>query len=177
MKLTTDLSTLKIMCERPKESKDFTEKKIGFSQLLRLLTLYSAHSHDRILVVDDEEFCLSSMRAILFSQGIDVDYQVDFCISGKEALDQLILTYENGMSYVMVFTDFNMPVMSGIESTIHMREYLKEIPIEKQPKIIGVTGHVLDSFKEQGKNAGMDEIISKPLYAGVLRKVMDKYNI
>ena len=64
------------------------------------------------------------MKAVLFSTGIDVEYQVDYCITGKEALEQLKKTYQHGMSYKLIFTDFNMPVMNGIEATIQMRKYL-----------------------------------------------------
>lgn len=39
------------------------------------------------MVVDDEEFCLTTMKSILFNLGIDTENQVDFCITGLEALD------------------------------------------------------------------------------------------
>ena len=32
-------------------------------------------------------------------------------------------SYDNNNSYKIIFTDFNMPVMDGIESTKKMREY------------------------------------------------------
>lgn len=41
----------------------------------------------RIMVVDDEEFCLTTLKFILFNVGIDTEKQVDFCITGLEALD------------------------------------------------------------------------------------------
>jgi CheY-like chemotaxis protein len=40
-----------------------------------------------VLVVDDEEFCIASMDAMLTIAGINTKHQVDFCITGKEALD------------------------------------------------------------------------------------------
>ena len=40
-------------------------------------------------MVDDEEFCLTVMRNLLFMQGIDTQTSVDFCMSGKEALDKI----------------------------------------------------------------------------------------
>jgi CheY-like chemotaxis protein len=49
-------------------------------------------------------------------------------------------TYENGMSYSIIFTDFSMPVMDGIEATKKIRRYLD--PKKEYPIIIGVTGHV-----------------------------------
>ena len=74
---------------------------------------------------------------------INVDYQVDFCINGKEAYEQLKTAYHNKMSYKMIFTDFNMPVMDGLESTAKMRQFLKkEMKLDRknQPIVIGVTG-------------------------------------
>jgi CheY-like chemotaxis protein len=40
----------------------------------------------RILVIDDEEFTLSALEAILRLLIKDVDDRVDFAMSGKEAL-------------------------------------------------------------------------------------------
>jgi CheY-like chemotaxis protein len=125
------------------------EIKFDLNQALDSYNLFRAYQQKRIMVVDDEEFCISSMRAVLFSAGINVDYQVEFCITGKEAFEQLQKAYANGMQYMIIFTDFQMPIMNGIESTIKMRKYLRselKISRENQPKIIGVTGHVMDSF-------------------------------
>ena len=71
-----------------------------------------------------------------------------------------------------------MPVMNGITATVKIRKYLKNdlmIKREDQPIIIGVTGHVMDSFKQEGKKAGMDEILGKPLYAEALKEILNKY--
>ena len=44
---------------------------------------------ERVMIVDDEEFCLSSMKAIMLQAGLDVKRKVDECITGLEALNQL----------------------------------------------------------------------------------------
>ena len=77
------------------------------------------------MVVDDEEFCIATMRAIFQNVGFDCDYEVDFCINGQECLDKVIEAYENGMSYGIIFTDFSMPVLNGIDATKQIRKYLK----------------------------------------------------
>lgn len=69
------------------------------------------------MVVDDEEFCISSMKVMLKKAGLDTENQVDFCINGKEALNKLKEAIEIGLSYSLIFTDFNMPVLDGIEAT------------------------------------------------------------
>lgn len=48
------------------------------------------------MVVDDEEFCLNSMKVILRSLGIDVENQVDFCIDGEDAMRSFETAYEHG---------------------------------------------------------------------------------
>lgn len=120
---------------------------------------------NRILVIDDEEFCLTTMKQILYKLGIDVDGRVDFKITSQEALDQLHCAAKENISYQIIFTDFNMPVLNGIEMTKRIRK-LKDI---KQPIIIGITGHVQETYKSEGLKAGMDEIYSKPLYLSTMK--------
>jgi CheY-like chemotaxis protein len=45
------------------------------------------YRNSRILVVDDEEFCISTMRSYLSQLGVNVNSQVDFCINGEEAVN------------------------------------------------------------------------------------------
>jgi len=124
--------------------------------------------------VDDEEFCISAMRAILKDQGIDTDFQVDFCIHGKEALETVKKIYGANMRYSLILTDFSMPVMDGIEAVSKIRKFLK--PKMEFPSIIGVTGHVQESFQQKGIAAGMDKIYGKPLYSSIMKDILDKYN-
>ena len=56
----------------------------------------------------------------------------------------MVRTYENGMRYKIILTDFSMPVMDGIEATTKIREFLQERG--EETCIIGVTGHVQQSF-------------------------------
>ena len=67
---------------------------------------------------------MSSMKAILGTMGFDTEFQIELCIHGKEAFEQLITTYANGMSYKYILTDFNMPEMDGIDATKAMRKHL-----------------------------------------------------
>ena len=75
------------------------------------------YQKSRILVIDDEEFCLTMMRSLLFRNGIDVENQVDFCINGLEGLNQVKEAQKIGVRYKVIFTDFNMPLLDGIEAT------------------------------------------------------------
>ena len=70
-----------------------------------------------------------------------------------------------------------MPIMNGIDATKEIRKYFATKVEAQRPVILGVTGHVLDSYKDEGRNAGMDDIIEKPLYAKAFKEMMKKYNI
>lgn len=51
--------------------------------------MFNRYKNDRILVVDDEEFCHTMMKIMLYKVGIDVDHRVDICITGLEALETI----------------------------------------------------------------------------------------
>jgi two-component system sensor histidine kinase/response regulator len=132
--------------------------------------MYQDHGCDRILIIDDEEFCLAAMRAILFKIGLNVDHRIDFCINGLEALEMAQNAQAHCMNYSLIFTDFNMPVMDGVEATKRLRQLLGD-----EPTIIGVTGYATNKYHKMGKEAGMNEVISKPVYIDTLRKIITKY--
>jgi CheY-like chemotaxis protein len=130
-------------------------------------------------VIDDEEFCITSMTAILKKIGVDVKNQVDYCMTGIEAIEKLKETYLSDMKYKFIFTDFNMPEMDGIQASYKMREFLEidmQLPRKDQPKIIGLTGHVEDNFKLNGMRAGMDDVKGKPIYLREIEEIL-KNNI
>ena len=134
----------------------------------------------RILVVDDEEFCISSMKAMLQKAGLDIYHQVDFCINGEEALKLLIKQYTQGKSYKMIFTDFEMPVMDGIKMTSEIRTFLThqmDLQRDQQPRIFGLTGHCTNSFTIKGLQSGMDLVLSKPIYYIKLEKLLYQHKI
>ena len=44
---------------------------------------------NRIMIVDDEEFCLMGLKVILESMGFDVRNKLDICISASEAIEKV----------------------------------------------------------------------------------------
>ena len=70
--------------------------------------------------------------------------------------------------------------MNGIESSKQIRRFLSDKRKLKrcdQPLIIGVTGHAQDLYKQEGIKAGMDEVMSKPIYAADLKNLFSKYKL
>ena len=83
--------------------------------------------------------------------------------------------YTQGKTYKIIFTDFNMPLMDGIEMTHEIRNFLSltmDLQPDQQPSIFGITGHFTNSFKIRGIQSGMDLVLSKPLYFKKLEQLL-----
>ena len=94
------------------EESNYKSKAYGILKNQKML------SQNRILISDDENFCLDAMKIVLELSGMrNLETQLDCCINGQDQLNQIIESYKLGMSYKFIFTDFNMPIMNGIEST------------------------------------------------------------
>ena len=129
----------------------------------------------RIMVVDDEEFCISTMQFMLERLMVDTKNTVDFCINGQEAVDKVKEVYSQGQCYQLILTDFSMPILNGIEATRQIRKYLAGK--DPQLPIVAVTGHANEKYKNQGYQAGMNMIYEKPFSMEAMKAVLTKYNI
>ncbi len=80
----------------------------------------------RVLIVDDDQNALLMCRNLLSAHG----FECYIAGGGQDALD--LLTHMNvaALPHVIV-TDFEMPVMTGIEMVVKLREipHIKGIPI------------------------------------------------
>ena len=60
---------------------------------------------ERIIVIEDEEFCISALNTIFTKIGINTSYQVDICINGSEAFGLVQESYKAGLSYKIIFKE------------------------------------------------------------------------
>jgi len=75
---------------------------------------------EKIVLVDDEEMVLTSLRSIL---SLETDYDIRTFTSVKEALEHI---RTNDVD--LVISDYLMPEMDGITFLAHVREIKPEIP-------------------------------------------------
>ncbi len=102
----------------------------------------------RILLVDDEEAILQTMRSILETEG----YAVETASGGREALELFRQT-----SCDVALCDVKMQGMDGIELLVALREIAPELPV------IMLSGHgTIDTAVESLKKGAYD-YIQKPL--------------
>ena len=90
----------------------------------QILTNKKDQMDNRILLVDDEEFCLTAMKNMLENLDVDIEGRVEECITGLEAVDHIKNSFSEGITYSLILTDFNMPEMDGLEATLNIRQFL-----------------------------------------------------
>jgi len=103
----------------------------------------------RILCVDDEDFNLDLLEALLTPHG----YETYTALNGKEALDVLA-----AQSVDLVLLDINMPVMNGHE----VCRRIKADPQLAHVPVIMITSLDSKENKMKGMESGAEEFLSKP---------------
>ena len=56
---------------------------------------------------------------------------MDYCITGLEMVQQVQSATKFGLKYKVIFTDFSMPVMDGMQATRKIRAFLAERGVER----------------------------------------------
>ncbi|SMF12082.1 ATP-binding protein [Pseudobacteriovorax antillogorgiicola] len=116
----------------------------------------------RILLVEDN--LLNQEIATFILRSIGYDPMV--AATGIECLD---LMKEN--CFDVIFMDYHMPEMDGIEATRAIRSN-KDLVV--QPKIIALTASAMESEREACFAAGMDDFLAKPLRRSELTKILGR---
>jgi two-component system capsular synthesis sensor histidine kinase RcsC len=111
----------------------------------------------RVLLADDHEVNRELIQQQLEALGFVVDAAAD----GEDALQQ----WQEGR-YVAVVTDINMPRMNGYELTAALRARCATLPI------LAATATALSSEKQRCHDAGVTELLLKPLSLDRLEAAM-----
>ncbi|CAB9503407.1 Peroxide stress-activated histidine kinase mak2 [Seminavis robusta] len=113
-----------------------------------------SYKNYKILVAEDNLVNQKVVVRILKKLGI-LDVQV--VDNGKKAVDQ-----EAEGSFDVILMDMQMPVMDGIDACRYIIERQKRENDRQGAKVIFVTAHALDHFKEKCQEAGGSGFLSKP---------------
>jgi PAS domain S-box-containing protein len=142
-------------------------KTASFLQALSMLgnragsgTVMQARQEDRpiaeeiplnVLVAEDN--AVNQKVALRFLERMG--YNADAVGNGLEAVNAF-----KTRNYDLVLMDLQMPEMDGLEASRRIR---RDIPSERQPKIIALTANAMQGDREICMDAGMDDYISKPV--------------
>lgn len=115
-----------------------------------------------VLLVEDIELNVIVARSVLEKLG----NSVDVAMTGKAALEM----FKPG-EYDLVLLDIQLPDMTGLDIS---RELTKRYPREVLPPLVALTANVLKD-KQEYLNAGMDDVLSKPLSVPALTAMIKKF--
>jgi two-component system, sensor histidine kinase and response regulator len=113
----------------------------------------------RVLVVDDNEAACASMRDMLTG----MSFHAATVGSGQAALERL-RACAGEQPYEVVFLDWKMADMDGIETARQIRA----LALERPPRLVMVSAHMSDEVAAQAMAAGVEAILTKPLSASRL---------
>jgi two-component system chemotaxis response regulator CheY len=120
----------------------------------------------RILIVDDFETVRLFLRNALNQIGIE---NIEEAGDGKEALQSIQDNKKKGLPFDMVFCDWNMPEMTGIEL---LHEIRKSADFKQLPFVM-VTAESETSSVENALKAGTTDYITKPFTVDGLREKIE----
>lgn len=114
-----------------------------------------------ILIVDDSSLVRSQLRAGLEAKGAQI-------IEAENGREGLWRARENQVD--LVIADIHMPIMDGIR----MVEELRKLPEYTNTPIFILTSDAATSRAEEGKRAGANAWILKPVKTDLLWKAIEK---
>ena len=120
---------------------------------------------ERIAFVDDEIAIAETMESVLTNLG----YKVTVFSDSMTALEAI---KTNPNDFDMLITDYSMPQLTGLEIAKKLREAGLNIPV------ILLSGYVMEDMERAVRDAGIREVITKPVrihdLADVVRRVLKK---
>jgi FixJ family two-component response regulator/glycine cleavage system H lipoate-binding protein len=114
----------------------------------------------RILVIDDEQIILDSIRRILKNQP---NYEIDTALSAEIALSRL-----PEFKPQIILTDLMMPEIDGLELLKKVKE------IDEKVLVIMITGYATINTALQAMQLGAFDYIAKPFTREELLKVIER---
>lgn len=119
-----------------------------------------------ILVVDDEPDVAELFRQQFRRELRARRFEIVFAHSAPEALDRVTAT--NGPNLLLMFSDINMPGMTGLELLPLVRAARPEVPV------IMITAYGDTATRERAEAAGAVGLITKPIDFAVLKAEIDR---
>jgi signal transduction histidine kinase/CheY-like chemotaxis protein/amino acid transporter len=120
----------------------------------------------RILVVED----IPMNQVLTLRMLAEMGYKVDKVDNGRECLDLLRTS-----TYDLIFMDLHMPEIDGISATREIRRREQENHRLKRTFICALTANVMAKSREACFEAGMDDILAKPLRSDELRALLTRF--
>ncbi|MCL1878483.1 MAG: response regulator [Defluviitaleaceae bacterium] len=146
----------KAYAQRLENFEDFKSKKIRKSSFVP-----ESMPYGKVLIVDDVEANIYVAKGLLAFY----DLNIETCFSGFDAIEKI----KQGATYDLIFMDYMMPEMNGIEAMQEIRKMGYASPI------VALTANALIGQEEEFIISGFDGFISKPIQTKHLNTVLHRF--
>lgn len=113
-----------------------------------------------VLVVDDND----NARLVMSEMLNNMSFNVDVVASGREAVSAIERADREQKPYEMVFMDWHMPEMNGVEAC----RKIKTLELAEPPHLLLVTAYGREEVFHQAEDAGIHDVLVKPVNASML---------
>ena len=117
----------------------------------------------KILVVDDDMDTCEHTALILDRMGMSAEW----VMSGNDAIAKVVDAHSGRDDYDVVFIDWKMPEMDGIETTRQIRKKLGPDTL-----IIIISAYDWSDIEKEAREAGADAFISKPMLSSSIYQTL-----
>ncbi len=138
----------------------FTARMAKSAVTVRPQVLRSELYGKKVLVVDDNE----SARVLLMDMLSGLNLMAHAADGGAAALEAVYLADVESRPFEIVFLDWQMPQMGGIELATRIRA----LPLSVKPRIVLVTGYGREEVLKGAEEAGIQNVLVKPVNASML---------
>lgn len=127
-----------------------------------------------ILAVDDDAFNLLSIKTIMSSFNL----KCSKAANGQEAIQKILERKPcpefKCQGFRIIFMDYQMPLMDGVETAKEIIKLIEQQKINTVP-IVGCTAFVSKDKVMDCLNAGMKDVIFKPLTKNIIKNCLEKW--
>ena len=113
-----------------------------------------------VLLVDDNEMA----REVLHSMLSSMAFKVEQVPNGGDALTYIKKADESNNPYEIVFLDWRMPEMNGIETAVAIHQ----LPLQNAPRLVMITAYGTEEVRQEAREAGLEYFLTKPVNSSLL---------
>ena len=117
------------------------------------------------LIVDDEIQICEQTKDILLDMGM----KAEWVVSGRDAVETVQKKWDKQEFYNIILVDWKMPEMDGIETVRRIRKI-----VGPDVTIIIMTAYDWASIESEAKLAGVNLLMSKPVFKSSLKSTFEK---
>jgi len=135
--------------------------RLGISHKVKRVLLPEPDLRGRhVLVVDDNDNARQVMSEMLAS----MSFAVAAVTSGRDAVAAVEQADRANQPYELVFMDWHMPIMNGIDAC----RQIQSLHLAEPPHLLLVTAYGREEVFHQAEDAGIHDVLVKPLNASML---------